>query len=69
VKERRKILLNRELLSAHLAHAKKVGFELLLIKPEYLEANELGPFTLRQRFATLDPEDLRTCAMVILRKP
>lgn len=70
VKGRREILLNREPLSVHLTHAKKVGFEVVLVKPEYREGNELGPLLLPQRFATLDSDDLRTCgAMVILRKP
>jgi SAM-dependent methyltransferase len=70
VKGRRDILLNREPLSVHLTFAKKVGFELLLVKREYGESNEIDALTLDQRFATLDPEDLRTRgAMVILRKP
>jgi SAM-dependent methyltransferase len=70
VKGRRDILLNREPLSAQLRYAKKAGFEILLVKPEYNESNGLGVLTLARRFATLNPEDLRTCgAMVIMRKP
>jgi len=69
VKGRRQILLNRAPLSTHLAYAKRVGFEVVSIKSEE-DHNGFDISTLSRQFATLNVEDARTrAAMVILRKP
>ncbi len=65
----RQFLFNREPLSTHLACARKVGFQVLLVRRDYdsggLNVNALSP-----RFQSLDAEDLRTRgATLILRKP
>jgi len=69
VRGKREFLLNREPLSAHLGLAKKVGFELLLIKreqaPHGLETPALAP-----RFRKMDATDALTSGVyLILQKP
>jgi hypothetical protein len=65
----REFLLNREPLSTHLACAKKVGFEVLLLRQDY-GSRGLGIDALTQRFQGLSAEDAQTRgAMLILRKP
>lgn len=69
VRGKREFLLNREPLSTHLILAKKVGFELLLTKPEQashgLEAPALAP-----RFQKMDATDaLTSSVLLILQKP
>jgi SAM-dependent methyltransferase len=69
VRGRREWILNRESLSTHLDHARRAGFEILLVAREYL-AGGLDTDALAPRFQRLDAEDLRTGGvMLILRKP
>lgn len=69
VRGRREFLLNREPLSTHLACAKKVGFEVLLLNRDY-DSRGLNLHALSRRFRVLDPDDAQTRgAMLILRKP
>jgi SAM-dependent methyltransferase len=68
VRGRREYLLNREPLSTHLDLAKKVGFEVVLVKRE-IDGTGLGSKRLSSRFRGLDYEDIRTCgALLVLRK-
>ena len=69
VRGRREFLLNREPLSTHLACAKKVGFELLLLRRDY-DSSGLTLSALSRQFRVLDPDDAQTRgAILILRKP
>jgi SAM-dependent methyltransferase len=64
----REFLLNREPLSTHLVCAKKVGFEVLLLKRDY-DSCGLNASAFSQRFQALDTEDVRTRgAILVLRK-
>jgi hypothetical protein len=62
---RREIFLNREPLSTHLVCAKKLGFEILLLKKDYrndgLKAAQLLPC-----YQALDAEDLQTRGAVMV---
>jgi SAM-dependent methyltransferase len=69
VRGRREFLLNREPLSTHLACAKKVGFEVLLLRQEY-SSGGLNMDALSRRFQSFSAEDVQTCgAVLLLRKP
>ena len=69
VRGKREFLLNREPISTHIAHAKRAGFQVLLLKedqaPHRLEISALA-----SRFQRMTPADARTSGVfVILRKP
>jgi SAM-dependent methyltransferase len=65
----RDFLLNRQPLSAHVAHAKQAGFDVLSLR-RYQSSPGLGLDALSPRFQRLDAEDARTRgAFLILRKP
>lgn len=69
VRGKREFLLNREPLSAHLGLAKKVGFELLLIKREEAPHGLETP-ALATRFRKMDATDALTSGVyLILKKP
>jgi hypothetical protein len=69
VRGRREWVLNRESLSAHLAHARRAGFAVLLRAREDGDGG-LGVSALSPRFQELSAEDLRTRGvMLILQKP
>lgn len=69
VRGKREFLLNREPLSAHLGLAKKVGFELLLIKREQAPHGLETP-ALALRFRKMDATDALTSGVyLILQKP
>jgi SAM-dependent methyltransferase len=69
VRGRREFLLNREPLSTHLVCAKKVGFEVSLLRRDY-DSRGLNLHALSRRFRILDPDDAQTRgAILILRKP
>lgn len=65
VRGKREFLLNREPLSTHVALAKKVGFELLLIErnqaPNGLEISALAP-----RFRRMDVADIQTSGVLLI---
>jgi SAM-dependent methyltransferase len=68
VRGRRECLLNREPLSTHLVCAKRVGFQVLLLRRKY-DTSGLNVDALSQRFQALDLEDVRTRgALLILCK-
>lgn len=69
VRGRREFLLNREPMSTHITHAKRVGFEVLLLKqdqaPHRLEVSSLA-----SRFQQMASADAHTSGVfLILRKP
>jgi hypothetical protein len=64
---RREFFLNRQPSSAHVACARKVGFEILALKRDYVD-NGLNKKALARRFQTLDCEDVRTRGTVLVLK-
>jgi SAM-dependent methyltransferase len=69
VRGKREYLLNREPMSTHLAHAKKVGFEVLVLRPDQA-INGLEVSALSSRFRRMDAVDAQTRGvLLILQKP
>lgn len=69
VRGKREFLLNREPMSTHLSLAKKIGFEVLLLKKNQ-RSHGLEPTALASRFRRMDAEDAETSGVfIILRKP
>ena len=69
VRGKREYLLNREPMSTHIAHAKKVGFEVLVLRPEQA-ANGLELAALSSRFRRMDAVDAQTRGvLLVLKKP
>ena len=69
VRGKREFLLNREPLSTHLAHARKVGFEVLLSKRDQ-KAHGLKTPALSSQFRRFDVVDAQTSGvLLILQKP
>jgi SAM-dependent methyltransferase len=69
VRGKREFLLNREPMSTHFAHAKKVGFDVLLSRPDQA-ANGLEVAALSSRFRNMNAVDTQTSGvLIILRKP
>ena len=69
VRGRREFLLNRLPSSAHVACARKLGFEILGVSPDY-DIDGLNIKSLSPRFKKLHSEDVRTRGIIlILQKP
>lgn len=69
VRGKREFLLNREPMSTHLAHAKKVGFEVVMSKPDHA-ANRLETVALSSQFRNMHVGDAQTSGIfIILQKP